>query len=632
MIWVLDSEGDGLNPTKLHCLSVCDPKTGVIHTTADYDKMRKVLTSAKVLIAHNIIRFDIPVFERLLGIKIKARLIDTLALSWYLYPERVRHGLESWGDTFGIKKPFIADWENQSQEDYEHRCEEDVKINLRLWKEQYSYLLNLYGDKDKVWKFLDYLSFKIHCARLQEESKWKLDVDFVSKSLAELEKIKESKTLALTEALPPVPSITVKARPKKFLNKQGDYSKLGQDWIALLTERGLPPTHEEPLEIIKGYEKGNPNSPDQVKGWLYSLGWKPRTFKYVKNDEGGTRAIPQINLEHGKGICGSIKDLYEKAPELELLDGLSVLSHRIGILKGFLRDQEDGWITARISGLTNTLRFQHTELVNLPKIEKLFAEPIRNSLICPEGYVLCGSDKASLEDRIKQHFIFPHDPEYVKSMNTEGFDPHLTVAVIANMCSSEDAETYKWYSSLNDAEKAVADKVRVDIAKRIKPVRDIAKNGNYACQYGAGAPRLVLTCSISLEQAQILHKAYWKLNWAIKEVASEQTVKRVDNQMWLYNPVSGFWYSLRFMKDVFSTLVQGTASYVFDMWVKKFLSKREQLTAQFHDEVVLCIKEGFEKECESLLRGAVKELNEELKLNRELDISVQFGKRYGEIH
>lgn len=102
--------------------------------------------------------------------------------------------------------------------------------------------------------------------------------------------------------------------------------------------------------------------------------------------------------------------------------------------------------------------------------------------------------------------------------------------------------------------------------------------------------------------------------------------------MWLLNPINGFWYSLRTQKDIFSTLVQGTASYVFDLWVEEILKQREQITAQFHDEVVLEIDEGEEESCTYILRNAIKIVNEKVSLNRELDIDIQFGKRYSEIH
>lgn len=49
-------------------------------------------------------------------------------------------------------------------------------------------------------------------------------------------------------------------------------------------------------------------------------------------------------------------------------------------------------------------------------------------------------------------------------------------------------------------------------------------------------------------------------------------------------------------------------------------------------EVILTILKGHREACEKLLRDAIKETNEELNLNRELDIDVQFGDNYAEIH
>ncbi|QIG69882.1 DNA polymerase I protein [Rhizobium phage RHph_I3_11] len=577
--------------------------------------MRKALSEADILIAHNIVRFDVPVFEELLGIKIKAKIVDTLALSWYLYPLRNKHGLESHGEDLGIYKPFIANWENQTQEEYEHRVEEDVKINVALWRKMWKYLFDIYGSEKEIWRLLDYLTFKMKCAHLQEVSQWKVDIPFVEKSLEELQTIQEEKTVRLSEVMPQVPSISIKTKPKRFINKDGSYSKLGQDWIRLLSDKGLPIDYDGEVEVITGYEPGNPNSTDQKKEWLYSLGWKPRTFKEVKNKETGeTKSIPQINLDQGKGICDSIKELYEKEPDLELLEGLSVLQHRIGILKGFLRDQENGWIKAQISGFTNTLRVKHTTVVNLPKPEKLYAGPIRGGLVADDGFELCGSDMKSLEDRIKMHYIYPLDPKYVESMSTDDWDPHLEIGKLAGMLKQSQVDAYK-----------AGD-------KSCKPIRDIAKNCGYAAQYGAGVARLMTTGGINRFNAQKMYDAYWELNWSVKKVAEDQVVKTIDGQMWQYNPVSRFWYTLRYEKDRFSTLVQGTASYVFDLWIQYVLEQREQLTACFHDEGVWHIKEGHREEFTSMINKAIDKVNEEVKLNRKLEVDIQYGYRYSSIH
>jgi hypothetical protein len=619
-IYVFDIEADGLleDATKIHCLcywNLIDSTTGSLTSPND---IKEFIENADVLIGHNIVRYDLPLLELLVGahVRLDAVVVDTLALSWYLYPERNLHGLESWGDDFGVPKPVVNDWKNLSQEEYIHRCEEDVKINVKLWKKQRRYLEQIYGSWEEAKKLIEYLTFKMDCAREQERSKWRLDKDYALESLRKLTDRRLDKLATLGAAMPQMPVYALRKRPEKPYKKDGTLSVAGSRWFHLLEEQGLPPDHQEDVKELIRYEPPNPGSPIQVKDWLFSLGWKPITFKFVKEENGTVRKIPQINLEHGGGLCPSVYLLIPRNPAIGDLEELGVISHRISLLNGFLASVDSGgFVQAQVAGLTNTLRFKHKTVVNLPKVGKPYGEEIRGALIAREGYELCGSDMSGLEDRLKQHFIYPYDPEYVKEMSTDDYDPHLSLALLAKEVSPEQVQLYK---SGED--------------KSIKPIRDIFKNGNYACQYGAGPPRLALTADISLEKAEQVWKTYWEKNWAIKKVAEQQIVKTIKDQMWLYNPISKLWYSLRYEKDRFSTLIQGTASFVFDEWVGLFRSKRPQLTAQFHDEVVIEIKKGFRDKAEKLLRGAIAELNNNLQLNRELGIDVQFGNRYSDIH
>ena len=108
---VFDVEADNLleDATKIHCLSYTADGSSPV-TLFKYDDMRKLLLSQQGLIGHNIIGYDIPLLEKLLGIKIKARLFDTLPMSWVLNYNRPKHGLDSFGEDFGIPKPVIDDW------------------------------------------------------------------------------------------------------------------------------------------------------------------------------------------------------------------------------------------------------------------------------------------------------------------------------------------------------------------------------------------------------------------------------------------------------------------------------------------------------------------------------------------
>jgi len=220
-------------------------------------------------------------------------------------------------------------------------------------------------------------------------------------------------------------------------------------WQQFLQENNLPLSHNEDVTYIKEYKDPNPNSYPQLKAWLYDLGWVPETFKYDRNKEtGDVRKIEQINMPFGAGICPSIKRLYSKEPSLELLDGLSVISHRISILKGFLSAVDDeGYVQAQVQGLTNTLRWKHKVVLNLPGVDKPYGEDIRGCLICPVGYVLVGSDMSSLEDRTGMHYQYDLDPDYVDMKSEEGYDPHLQMCIVAGMITEDEAEFYKWYKT-----------------------------------------------------------------------------------------------------------------------------------------------------------------------------------------
>lgn len=613
---VFDIECDSLTPTKIHCLVYF--KDGKYVALTKHSDMRLFLLSEQTLIGHNIIRYDIPSLSRLLNVDITAKLVDTLALSWTLYPDRNLHGLASWGEDYGVPKPVVEDWVGLSVEEYIHRCTEDVKINTLLWKDMWRLLKKLYDDETTIWKYIDYITFKMQCAREQEKSKWKLDVNRAADGLGNLEREKADKIIRLGKAMPAVSIFAKRNRPARPFKKDGTLSVTGARWRVLLRKTNLPNDYDGTLQELVGTKEPNPNSSAQIKDWLYSLGWKPVTFKYVRDKEtNDVRAIPQVNLEHGGGICDSIKLLYNREPALELLDGLSILSHRISILKGFLEAvDDDGYIKAEIQGLTNTLRFKHKVAVNLPGVGLPYGELIRGCLMADEGWELCGSDMSGLEDRLKQHYIYKYDPDYVNEMNVPDYDPHLSLALLAKRVTGDQVAAYK-----------------AGTDKSIKGIRHTFKQGNYACQYGAMPPRLALTANINLKEAKEVWETYWKKNWAIKEVAKNQIVKTLsDGTTWLLNPINHFYYSLRSDKDRFSTLVQGTAAYVFDMWVQKFFAKRKQLTAQFHDEVVLCIRKGHREECIAMLKEAIADLNDELKLNRLLDVDVQFGDNYAQIH
>lgn len=171
-----------------------------------------------------------------------------------------------------------------------------------------------------------------------------------------------------------------------------------------------------------------------------------------------------------------------------------------------------------------------------------------------------------------------------------------------------------------------------ELFKKLKDIRHTSKTVNYSALYGVGVATLARSMGVKQSFAKKVLEAYKRRNWAVEKVSKSVTIKRVRNKNWLFNPVSGFYYELRAQKDTFSTLNQGTGVYCFDTWVKEVRNVRKQITAQCHDEIILQISKGYREECTKLLKNAIDRVNDMLKLNIKLEISVHYGDNYAEIH
>ena len=568
---------------------------------------------AETLVGHNIVRYDIPVVEKLLGIKVKAKLVDTLALSWYLNHDRPRHGLEGYGEDYGIPKPQIKDWNNLTPEEYAHRCNEDVKINARLYKDLSNQLEWLYPDQMERESFVQYLSFKMDCAREQEALGWKLDVEKAQSHYDELQSLREEKIEQLAEAMPKNKIYKKVEKPSRMTKADGSLTVYGERWHALLRAGGHPSTTVGPIQVLDKEERANPNSNNQVKEWLQALGWQPATFKYHRNPDGSERTVEQVR--DGSELCESVKLLIDKNPSVGILDGLSVINHRLGVFKGFLDCHKDGWLKAEIAGFTNTLRFKHYKpLVNLPGVDKPWGKEIRGCLTAPEGYTLCGADMTSLEDTTKRHYMQPIDPDYVAEMSREGFDPHLDLAKHAGAITQADIDKH----NLGEIS--------------LKALRKNYKVVNYSATYGVGATKLSRTTGLSVKESKKLLDAFWDRNHAITKLVNNMYPREKNGKKWLKNPVSGYYHSLRSDKDKFSTLNQSTGVFCFDNWVALCRRNGVQTIGQFHDEIIALVADGQQEQTKQLMEKAIATLNDKLKLNVPLGVDAQFGTNYAEIH
>ncbi len=145
---VYDSESDGFvyPATKVHVISMVSAAEDNNIMESFYgnnieDGLQR-LTDARVIVAHNQAKHDIPLFQKLYPGWTPPLVLDTLVLSALLFPERMGgHGIEAWARRMGQEqKVQHEDWSTFTL-DMLRRCESDVRLNkkvlVRLLKEAY---------------------------------------------------------------------------------------------------------------------------------------------------------------------------------------------------------------------------------------------------------------------------------------------------------------------------------------------------------------------------------------------------------------------------------------------------------------------------------------------------------------
>ena len=624
-VCIFDIEADSLldEVTTLHCFcySIYENnklvETGTIYTPEDIALFfQKLFITNTTLVGHNIVFYDLPVIKKLFNLSFQGKVLDTLAMSWDLYPQRKEHGLEAWGEYYKVPKLQIDDWQNLSIEEYVARCERDVTINSILYGDMMAYYEDLYYPESPARR-LAYIHFKLDCALEQYNNPLTVNVPHIKETLYKLTDEIEKRKKELFEVMPKVPVYKTVKKPSKFQTKSGDLTKQAEKWIELLNKEGISlDTDLQEVKYIASYKDPNPSSNAQIKNWLFSLGWTPTIYKITILKDGTTNRVPQLQ-DADKNLCPNITALSTTHEELEVLEGLFLLIHRQGVLLSFLENLVDGnKVRAEIAGFTNTMRFKHKKpICNLPGVEKPYGKEIRGAIIAKDSnHLFCGSDMTSLEDTTKQHYMYYYDAEYVKQMRVPGFDPHLDIAMLANLLTPEQVEDHK-------SGKA-----------NYKKERKLGKVVNFSGIYGAGPPKIAQTSGLSLELATTLHTTYWERNKAVKQIAKDAHFKSVRNQLWLWNPVAKMWYYLKKTKDIFSTLNQGSGVYCFDTWLYYVRSQGIVVQLQYHDEIGFEFPASQKEQITHKLQLAIKLTNEKLKLNVPLGISIDIANNYGDAH
>lgn len=665
---VLNSEED------FHVLSVGfkdgSGKWGIMSTTKREDVLKVFQNPNNVIVGHYFIPYDAPALEKMFNFKIKATIIDSLAISWYLYNMEKKHGLEEYGEKYGVPKVKIAkeEWAGalpgETLEDFRNkmksRCETDIRININLWIDQLAYLRELYTTDEEIIKIIKYLNFIMNCSREQERQKIQVDIEKVNSTLEYFEGLKKEKFDALQLAMPKVGIKATKNKPKVLYKKDGSMSSSHIKWLEFLKACGLPEDTEGTVNYYNGFEEANPNSVQQKKQWLYSMNWVPETFVYNRDKETGeTKKVEQI-LTPSKDLCPSVVKLIDKEPALENLLGMSILTHRIGLLKGLLKNSdENGFIVQGLYQLANSLRWQHSGIVNFPRVtgkgDISDGKWIRECLIAGEGMKFVQSDLSGIESRTSDHYTFHLNPDLIEETQKPYFDPHTKIAVVSNLMTKDEEIWFKWkkenkerlsqgidellepevfgeISSEFEVMRNLGEEESSALMHRLNQSRSAGKTCNYASLYKIGAAALGRNLGISKKKAQDLIDAYWDIHWAVSKVSESFEIKTVRGQMWILCPISGFWHPIRYEKDAFSVVNQSSAVYCFNIWVWNITQQGVFPILQTHDDELLRCKEEDTEKYVDITNEAIRRTNLQLRLNVDLACEVQVGDNFAETH
>ena len=257
------------------------------------------------------------------------------------------------------------------------------------------------------------------------------------------------------------------------------------------------------LGTIKALQVGfNPNSAPQLQRLLYDedfLGLPVLDYTDSKLPSTGADTLEKL-LKHN--ISQETKDFLEILMEYKA--SAIIIST---FLPAFLKAEKgnDGWHylfgNFRLGGtLSGRLSSNNPNLQNIPSsagapLKARLATLIKECFEAPPGWLFCGLDFDSLEDKISA--VTTRDPEKIK-IYRDGFDGHCYRAY------------HYWPDEMPDIDPNDVESVN-SIKKKYKQHRKDSKAPTFALTYQGTFATLMNNCGFSKELAQAIENSYKKL-------------------------------------------------------------------------------------------------------------------------
>jgi DNA polymerase-1 len=440
---IFDIETNGLAPTKVWCIITKDIDTGVIssYVEGQWPTFNIAIAQAQEVIGHNIIGYDIPACEKLLGTDFSAcKITDTLVMSRLADPQREAHSLGHWGEKLGYPKGDYSDWTHYTH-DMLLYCEQDVTVNEQVYKALLKELKDFKPDSLELEHGVQ------HIIQQQVRNGWLLDSPKARDLVAELQEKSYSLEEEVQRVFIPLPTFVKEVTPK--VKKDGDFSTVGLKFLGDQWEQVAGPFSRIDWPVF------NLGSRQQIGRYLKHFGWKPKAFT-----ETGHPIVSEDILKNVKGI-----------PEAELIASYLLVGKRIAQVRSWLEAAHED--TGRVHGYVNTNgavtgRMTHSKpnLAQVPSSSSLYGPECRSCWIVPKGYKLVGIDASGLELRMLAHFM--DDADYTNTILTG--DIHTANQKAAGLDTRNQAKTFIYaylYGAGDEKIGSIAGGGRV-VGKRLK--------------------------------------------------------------------------------------------------------------------------------------------------------------------
>ena len=440
---IFDIETNGLAPTKVWCIITKDIDTGVIssYVEGQWPTFNIAIAQAQEVIGHNIIGYDIPACEKLLGTDFSAcKITDTLVMSRLADPQREAHSLGHWGEKLGYPKGDYSDWTHYTH-DMLLYCEQDVNVNHEVYKALLKELEDFKPDSLELEHDVQRI------IQQQIRNGWLLDSPKARDLVAELQEKSYELEEIVQKVFLPLPTFYKAIVPK--VKKDGSYSIVGLKFLGERWEEVGGPFSRIDWPVF------NLGSRQQIGRYLKHFGWKPKAFT-----ETGHPIVSEDILKNVKGI-----------PEAELIASYLLVGKRIAQVRSWLEAANED--TGRVHGYVNTNgavtgRMTHSKpnLAQVPSSSSLYGPECRSCWIVPKGYKLVGIDASGLELRMLAHFM--DDADYTNTILTG--DIHTANQKAAGLDTRNQAKTFIYaylYGAGDEKIGSIAGGGRV-VGKRLK--------------------------------------------------------------------------------------------------------------------------------------------------------------------